>query len=79
VAAHDATLAELLAELDEVNEAIRDLVLGKVPLEGTVGRTKIGLAANLKALREYRDDLFKRIRVAKRLLGTLTPARREVY
>lgn len=71
------TISELEDQLAEIEALIAELLT--VPLDGQVGRTRIGMKGNLEELRRQRAQLLGQIRAAKIRHGTLRPARREVY
>lgn len=73
------TVSEIEDDLAEVRARIRSILLGNVPLEGAVGRTRIDLTSNVKELRKYETQLEDELRKALRRLGRRGPARREVY
>jgi hypothetical protein len=73
------TISEIEDDLDAVRARLRSILLGNVPLEGAVGRTRIKLTDNVKELRRYQADLEDELRKAQRRAGRRGPARREVY
>jgi hypothetical protein len=71
------TIADLEARLEAIDAAIDELLT--VPLEGTVGRTRIGMTENIRQMRIQRGQIIASIRAAKMRQGKLRPASREVY
>jgi hypothetical protein len=71
------TVSELIAELEAIDAQIAELLA--VPLEGQVGRTRIGLKGNLEALERQRTRKLAQIRAAGIRLGRMKHASREVY
>jgi uncharacterized protein involved in exopolysaccharide biosynthesis len=71
------TIGELEDRLEAIDAQIAELLT--VPLEGQVGRTRIGLKGNLEELRRQRAQILGQIRAAKIRQGQLRPASREVY
>jgi len=71
------SIAELEEALAAIDAQIAELLA--VPLDGQVGRTRIGLKGNLDELRRQRAQLLGQIRAAKIRQGTIRPASREVY
>jgi len=71
------TIGDLEDQLEAIDAQIAELL--SVPLEGQVGRTRIGLSNNVKELRAERARLLGQIRAAKIRQGTLRPASREPY
>ncbi len=71
------TIGELEDQLEAIDAQIAELLA--VPLEGQVGRTRIGLKGNLEELRRQRQQILGQLRAAKLRQGKLRPASREVY
>jgi hypothetical protein len=71
------SISDLEAQLEAIDAQIVELL--SVPLDGTVGRTRISLAKNITELRTQRGLIISQIRAAKIRQGTLRPADREVF
>lgn len=71
------SVAELEALILAIDVQIAELLT--VPLEGSVGRTRISMRDNLKELRIQRSLYMSQLRAAKRRLGRIGHARREVF
>ncbi len=71
------TIADLEAQLEAIDAQIAELLT--VPLEGTVGRTRIGMVENIRQMRIQRGQIIAQIRAAKLRQGRLRPASRRVY
>lgn len=71
------TSAEIEAELEQVCTDIAEIL--RVPLEFRVGRTSMGLKANLEGLERQKVTLTADLRAAKQREGLSRPLERRLY